>query len=354
MHFSFAAALAAESADEPQWVHLLPSGDAAARDGRRWHGEPDAIVRRSLAWAASADLPIDFEHQTQRAATNGQPAPAAGWIETLDARPDGVWARVRWNDRAREMLRAREYRYISPAFSHTDKGEILTIFGAALTNIPALGLTALATAQPPPETGDRRMDFLKQIIALCGLDAAATPEQAQAHVESLVAARGHLTGLCAALDVRVPDPVDSKAQTEAILALAKAAPGTPDPAPPDPRQFVPRAEIDRLATQLASLQSAQATATATAAVDDAVANGKIAPAAREWALGYARKDPDGFAAYCAMVPTIVAPGATGPAGVPAQGADTLTGTERSVCSQMGLDAKAFTDARARMGTQEAA
>ncbi len=351
MYFSLGAALAAESTDEPQWVHLLPTGDAAARDGRRWHGDPDAIVQRSLAWAASADLPVDFEHQTQRSETNGHPAPAAGWIETLDARPDGVWARVRWNERAREMLRAREYRYISPAFTHTEAGEILTIVGAALTNIPALRLTALATAHPSI-TGDLSMDLLKKLIALCGLDAATTTEQALAHVESLMCAQRHATALCTVLGIRVQghrEQIDAAREIAQTAALAQAAPG----GVPDPGQFVPRSEFAQLSRELSELRAAQATATATAAVDAAMAAGKVTPAARAWALGYAAKDPEGFRAYCEMVPSLITPGATGPAGVPARGADTLTATERSVCSQMGLATKAFTDARTA-GTQEAA
>ena len=42
------------------------------------------------------------------------------------------------------MLKAREYRYISPAFFHKPDGTVMRIEGAGLTNYPALDMPALA------------------------------------------------------------------------------------------------------------------------------------------------------------------------------------------------------------------
>ena len=71
-------------------LHLLPDGEfkpQAAEDAREM---PKSGTYRmnaqiaekviALARASVNDLPIDYEHQTQQAATNGQPAPAAGWM----------------------------------------------------------------------------------------------------------------------------------------------------------------------------------------------------------------------------------------------------------------------------------
>ena len=71
----------------PEWVMLMPAGELNARDGRRWRlADADAVVKATRAAAGSLDLAIDFEHQTQRSATNGRPEPAAGWIRELQAR----------------------------------------------------------------------------------------------------------------------------------------------------------------------------------------------------------------------------------------------------------------------------
>ena len=64
----------------PEWVMLMPAGELNARDGRRWRlTEAGAVVNATRAAAGGLDLPIDFEHQTQLSARNGQSAPAAGW-----------------------------------------------------------------------------------------------------------------------------------------------------------------------------------------------------------------------------------------------------------------------------------
>ena len=63
---------------------------------------------------------------------------------------------------------------------------------------------------------------------------------------------------------------------------------------PDPSQFVPRAEFDRVSTRLNTVETERAEERATAAVDDAVRAGKIAPAQRDWAMAYAKRDADGL------------------------------------------------------------
>jgi phage I-like protein len=90
------------------------------------------------------DLVIDYDHQTWK--TDG-PAPAAGWIDALYAVVrDGkkvLRASVReWTDKAKEFIKNKEYRYISPVFALNalDKksGNILPciFFNAGLTNEP--------------------------------------------------------------------------------------------------------------------------------------------------------------------------------------------------------------------------
>lgn len=134
-------------------IRLLPPGVFRANDGRP-AGLPgwkiDAVIAGQIIaeTAGRDDLVIDFEHQTQLAAKNGQPAPAAGWIKNLVWREgQGLFAvDVKWTAKARAMLAAQEYRYISPVFSYSAvTGHVERLFGAGLTNNPGLtGLTDLA------------------------------------------------------------------------------------------------------------------------------------------------------------------------------------------------------------------
>ena len=123
----------------------MPAGRLDARDGRRWRlTDADTVADATRARTGRVEMAIDYEHQGRHAEKNGQPAPAAGWIRELQARAGALWARVQWTGRAAAMLKAREYRYLSPTFFHRPDGAVTCLVGAALTNTPALDLPALA------------------------------------------------------------------------------------------------------------------------------------------------------------------------------------------------------------------
>lgn len=139
----------------PEFVHLMPIGRFTPRDGRAaWlNPSPANVVMASRA--AAIDLVIDYEHQTDNAPDNGQPAPAAGWIKGLETRPDGIWGKVEWTDKARAMIEAGEYRFLSPVFMFEKATrEVQRILRAALTNNPALNLKAIAKNEGDDALGE--------------------------------------------------------------------------------------------------------------------------------------------------------------------------------------------------------
>jgi phage I-like protein len=124
-------------ADVPQWIRILPMGEVALGDGR----EPFRVNREALesvltAWEKRGnDLVIDYEHQTLDRGI----APAAGWIKTLEAREEGLWARVEWTERAQAYISSREYRYLSPVITlNKQTRQPMELLNAALTNCPAI------------------------------------------------------------------------------------------------------------------------------------------------------------------------------------------------------------------------
>jgi len=132
--------------DAPELVHLIPAGEIEARDGRKFVlADPAGVLARSMQ-AGGVDLPIDYEHQNDDAARRmSGPVPAAGWITELLAKPDGIWCKVTWTEKARGHIAAREYRYLSPSMIiDSATKHIFRIKGAALVHTPALHLTALA------------------------------------------------------------------------------------------------------------------------------------------------------------------------------------------------------------------
>jgi len=169
---TLAADQAGEDIAQGQWIHLIPAGEFTARDGRGPFSAGDAgkIVAASIQYAGTRQIPVDYEHQTDNAPKNGQPAPAAGWIKTLQARADGVWGLVEWTAKAVEHLKAKEYRYLSPVFNYREDGEVTRVLRAALTNNPALTeLTALARAQDRPAAGPS-LDDIRAVLGMSETD----------------------------------------------------------------------------------------------------------------------------------------------------------------------------------------
>ena len=146
-------------------VRILPAGAFQSKDGR-----PASVTQGRIShWRLDASnaaaviaarrngeqgFVIDYEHQTLNKATNGHPAPAAGWFKGLEWREgQGLFmVQIEWTERAREMIAGSEYRYLSPVFGFDSQtGAVTYIHSVALTNDPALiGLADLAAATAAP------------------------------------------------------------------------------------------------------------------------------------------------------------------------------------------------------------
>ena len=221
----------------------------------------------ALARASVNDLPIDYEHQTQQAATNGQPAPAAvdGGRKFVFRPGEGLFAQgVQWTARAKQMLDDDEYRYQSATFLyHPETGDVLAIVGAALTNRPALdGLTSLSWPRSArssrtnsfPTSEDDMNPLLKALLEGLGLPETATTEQgvsALAALKSQAAQAGQIAGL------------------NAQIATLKST-------PPDPTKFVSVEAVASLNTELATLRAQTVQGELDQIMDQAKAEGKVA------------------------------------------------------------------------------
>lgn len=318
----------------PEWIHLLPSGEFTGRDGRGPYRlpDPDAVIAATREWFGQADMPIDYNHQSEIAASNGRPAPAAGWVKALEARPDGVWARVSWTERAARAVAAREFRYISPVFFHAADGRVLLLRSAALTNLPNLELAALSHSLPGPPPANTKESPMPEpnaeITATLAAAAGLAPDTCAADMATALAQRrDQLSGACAALGVSDPAQLEQAAREAARLARN-----------PDPARFVPLAMHEALSRELADLKARQADAAAGALVEEAARRGKLTSAMHEWAKGYAGGDPDGFRQWLDAAP-VVAPGNGGGAGTapPPGAASGAPDALKAVCAVFGYD-----------------
>lgn len=278
-------------------VQLLPFGDPIyGRDGRGPYRLADAahaqaVIDTTLAVQNGTELFIDYDHQSVLAVPKGGTARAAGWVKGLTVEADGIHAQVEWTAAAHQALEAGEYRYISPHFRFAQKdGRITRLVNAGLTNSPNFDLAAIASADmdADEEDDDTEGDTKKmaKFAQALGLSDDAGEEEILAAIKDVME---RSTAQASALaSARSALGLADDADGEAIAAAASAKAAGIDPA-----QFVPRASYDALAKTIRE----NAEASAIAAVDQAVADGKVPPAQRDWALDLAKKDLASFHSF---------------------------------------------------------
>ena len=291
----------------PDWIQLTPAGpDVVGRDGRSWRlSDPAAVVARTAAEAQPIVVDIDHASETRPA---GEPAPAQGWIEAVEVREGALWGRVNWTVAGRALMAAEAYRYVSPTFLF-DKAtrEIVRLTSAALVHRPNLQLQALNFQDDETE---ETVQMDKAICEALGLAATAT-----------------------AADVVVAITALKAEQAKALNAAAH----------PDPERFVPRADHDLALNRITAFEAdekARQETAVTAAVDAAIAAGKVAPASREYHVATCKAvGIEKFQAMVGAMPAIAARGEPNPK--PATGTATLTDEQAWACNQLGIDPEVY-------------
>lgn len=315
---------------------VLPYGNPFyGRDGRgpwimRDRAHAERVLNLTRQTLGGIDMMIDYDHASELAAPEGKArALAAGWVKSLDIREDGIWAKVDWTPQAEAELAARQYRYVSPHFRvHKDTREVTRLVNAGLTNTPNLELPALAHVRAgahPGEDPTMTMIALAPLVAALALAPSASETDVLAAIGKLKAERD---GSEAALNAaRNELGLAANASGEAVLAAVQA---TKSAGKPDPALFVPKAGYDELAARLKVIEDGRVLA----AVDAAVACGKLPPAMKDWAIDLGRKDEAQLNAYLeAAVPF---PAGSVIAGQVKAEPGRLTDEEREICAMMGL------------------
>ncbi len=160
----------------PDRVLLAPWGHVEGSNGSFVVDDESAQAVIEGFERHGTDLPIDYEHQTlggAYASPTGQ-APAAGWIKRISAESGvGLVAEIEWTEQAREMLAAKEYRYLSPvAIIRKADRKLMAIHSAALTNKPAIqGMTPIVNRMDVPADDT----FVEPRVALRA-DLALSPD----------------------------------------------------------------------------------------------------------------------------------------------------------------------------------
>lgn len=315
-------------------VQLLPGADFRLQDGRFTDAPPFRITAdiaaRLIAQleARETRFLIDYEHQTLATDESGQPAPAAGWASRFEWREGaGLFAvDVEWTERARAMIDAGEYKYLSPVFAfEVETGEITRLLHAGLTNFPAIDgmdeLAARAAARfqmddsEAPQEDASMNPALKKLLARLNLAEEATEEQLAAAVEKL-------------------------ADDHEVLVAAKAKPPEPDPA-----KYVPIGVVEELKTEVVALREAATDRDVQALVGQALEAGKLLPGQKEWAEKLGKSDIAALREYVDKAQPIAALKGTQTGGLPPKPEDLgdgeLSEQQLAMCKAMGLDPEVY-------------
>ena len=240
----------------PEWIKLSPRGRFTARDGREFVADPAILIERFQADGVA--IPIDVDHATARTIAPGGKASAVGWIEELQARNDGLYGRVSWLREGLSILAARSHRYLSPAFKADAKGVAVWLHSAALVAAPALAMPALAAAQTSRE-GLSAMDMNAVFVAL-----------------------------------ELPETATGEEVIAAILKLKNAAKAKAE-------EMQTAAAFQTLAVELGKDRIASIKRSHESKVEDAMRNGVLPPALRDWALNLVQTNEPAFDTFCAAV-----------------------------------------------------
>lgn len=310
-----------------EWIQLTPAGVFTACDGRGpFVADVDAIFKA----AKGRKLPIDINHAIDIKGAKGEPSPAVGWIEELQARKNGIWGRVNWTDAGLEILQRREYGAISPVLIATkDKpARVVEIARASLCNDPALPqLNRLFN-----KNGETPMD--KELRAVLGLPETASDDEVLASVKDVKASQKAMTATFSSLkkEIGLDEKTDVKTTFETFKSRLNGNSST----------TALEEKVSQLNAKLVEVEHQRVREKAEAFVSKAIADFKILPALKDHFIDRYCRTPAEVEKEISAMPALMQAG-LGKSQPVAEGS--LSDEEKRVCELMGVTEKAFQDTR---------
>jgi len=269
----------------PSQIKFLPVGEVKSLEGD-FHVDDETFESMDrIIKSRGLEIVIDYEHQTLRDVQ----APAAGWVKSIHKTDEALVADVEWTEKAKEYLKNKEYKYISPVVLVRKKDrKALVLHSIALTNTPAVdGMFKVVNKMASNEVdlneydkdskGGNEME-LSVLIKLLGLKEDATEADVKAAIEALQTKK---------------DDDDAKVEIVANKTITGLLGLTED------------AKTEDVVTEIMALKNTQTQVNAEDLVELALKDGKITAAQKEWAVGYAEDDPEGFKLFVNKAPQIV-------------------------------------------------
>ena len=319
----------------PEIISVLPLGHVKSAKGEfDVDGESFSAMKAQIA-QRGVDLVVDYEHQT----LTGEQAPAAGWVKELFLDDGQIKARVEWTDKAKAYLENREYRYLSPVITvRKADNKAMGLHSIALTNTPAIEHMEAIVNSLNFEGGQNTMDFMKELAKLLGLGEDATEEQVKEALKVCLEENKSLKESAAEAAKQQPPENDKVVANKEVCELLglKAGAATADVAAAIMALKGGNIGGVNLVEQVKSLEAKLADRDAEEAVEMALKAGKITPAQREWAKGYALKNLEDFRGFVEKAPQVVPMGDVGGSEPLTLKRDEVDEATLLVCKQLGI------------------
>jgi phage I-like protein len=338
----------------PEWVELIPAGvNIKGRDGRIFNNTDPAKVIEAFK-NNGAFLPLDWEHSTEIKGPKGEEAPAAGWIVELQVKNGGsIWGKIDWTRRGAEVVRQKEYRYLSPVFLLEKKSKnIVALLSAGLTNNPNLRLTALNRVEVEKEI---EIMNLKEFCLLLGLSETATEEEVKTAINHMLVGINDNKKREVELNSALVTALSSLEEIKSEMAMMKtknvelSSSSSVESTMPTLDKFVPRqdyevaiqraknaekeiAEHKRIAIELEIFSE----------IDKALKSKKITPATVDYHKAQCAQEGglERFKKYVDDAPTLVIDTNLSKKKFP-EDKDVLTDQEKAICMQTGISEEEY-------------
>ncbi|NDV20928.1 hypothetical protein GO013_16070 [Pseudodesulfovibrio sp. JC047] len=343
------------TSDVPEWIELIPAGPMVkGRDGREWKfGSYEMFHVLNQFQTFDLDVVIDREHATEIKGVAGEEAPAAGWIKELEDRNGALWGRVEWTPRARTQIENREYRYLSPVFSHTKSDRAIRVLeSAGLTNKPNLRLTALNR-----QAANMEEDTMKKALCrLLGLPETASDQEIQNAVSKLKGDLDTATNRAMPEELLSILGLEKDAETNKVVDQVKIMAGDDKAlntaqgigASLDLTKYVLRSDYDLAINRAETAESevkeqreADLEGKIETAVNSAIKNGKIAPASKDFYVAMCRKEGglDEFRKFADSAPQVIEDPKL--PNEPESGNGSLSDDQKAMCRNLGISEEDF-------------
>ena len=244
----------------PEWIPMTPNGPIVqGRDRRAFQmDDPQGAID-----ATTFPIALDWDHGSVNAMwkDGDKPGKAAARITEMQKRDDGIWGRCEWTADGYASVEKGEYLYISPVFlirwsEDEDLPEVKYFTSAALTNNPNLTLPSL----------NQRSDFVSKHNPGVVDPPAAPPASEPAPAEPAANAVGDT----------VP-----RAHYDALVETVNGLRGEIASMRQEHAAERQRLEDERKAERETAINTI---------VDQAIADGQVPPAAKDYYLAQCRKE----------------------------------------------------------------